>query len=375
MAEIYNKKYKFYKFSKILLCIVAVPLLLLALASSFIMMNSKSVGGYPSVFGYTVIETLYDNNGYYNETESRKVMFKKMSASEYKAGDVIAYYVNLNEDDEILGIYTPENSQTYSASLLDTGATTYDATAGIAGTAISIGRIGTAVEIQKFGESVKQNGFTVYTNETNDLSDQDSVVLSDYVLGKMVEVSPFLVSLICYGASVQSFVTLVVIPVLFVLVLKIVNEVARRAYEREDRLGEKQRIRKEENDQDVNIDANAGAEPVNTYQENLARTVEGFSPQAPNRPAPPRRPQATAPQTVATAPKAPVAPQRTTAPRPTAQPNAKPAVAPKATARPATPQRPTTARPATPAKPTATAPKAPTAPRRAPTKPTQPPKQ
>ena len=79
MAEVYNKKYKFYKFSKIVLLVVAIPLLALALFSAIVMNTSKEAGGYPSMFGYTVIDLTYDQNAYYGEGVNKKIMVQKVS--------------------------------------------------------------------------------------------------------------------------------------------------------------------------------------------------------------------------------------------------------------------------------------------------------
>ena len=338
MAEVYNKKYKFYKFSKIILCVVAIPFLVLALLSAFVMMNSKNVGGYPSMFGYTVIDLAYDNNMYYGEDANKKIMVQKVSSDEYKVGDIIVYYVNLDDDEpEKEGVFHDQNALSYGANLFNEAMPYADPIIGVDISAVSVGQIGSIGKITETGTNNVYDAFTVYISEAQTSSDQHNSVFAYNVLGKAVEASPFFIDFLSYCASVQSFITLVILPVLVVLALQIMNTIARRAYERSDRVEEKSRIRKQENAQEGASDK---TEPVNNYQENLAKTVEGFNPsqgvrQAP--PARPTRPQA-APQAAAPTRPAP-APQRVAPVQPSAAP-ARPAAASRPTP-PTAPKRPT----------------------------------
>ena len=377
MAEVYNKKYKFYKFSKIVLLVVAIPLLALALFSAIVMNTSKEAGGYPSMFGYTVIDLTYDQNAYYGEGVNKKIMVQKVSNDDYKVGDIIVYYVNISgEETDKGGVFHDNNALSYSGIIQNDAMTYGDPVIGVDISAISVGQIGSIGKITETGTNNVHDAFTVYVSESQSTSDQDNAVFAENVLGKMVEASPILVDVLTYCASVQNFIILVLIPLLVVLALQIMNTVARRAYERSERMDEKERIRVQENAQDAPLDQ---AEPINQYQESLAQTVEGFNQNPGVRRAPPSRPRAQAPVQPAPA-RAPVQPARAQAPvqpqraRTPVQPAPQPRQAPQPRAVPKAPtasQRPTaTSRPAP------RAPQTPPTPARPPVRPRQtPPKQ
>ena len=341
MAEVYNKKYKFYKFSKITLCVVAIPLLVLALLSAFVMMNSKNIGGYPSMFGYTVIDVAYDNNMYYGENAKKTIMVKKVANNEYKVGDIIVYYVNLSgEEPTKEGVFHDDNALSYGAELSSDAMIYGDPIIGVDISAISIGQIGSVGKITETGTSNVHDAFTVYISESQSVSDQRNTIFAENVLGKAVEASPFLIGFLTYCASVQSFFTLVLIPVLVVFALQIMNTLARRTYEKSDRDDEKQRIRKQEIAQEGGKEKK---EPINKYQENLAKTVEGFGAQG-VRPTPPVRPVRTQPGAPARPAPTVVASKPTPAPAKPAAPVRKAPAKPTAVTRPtppATPKRPT----------------------------------
>jgi len=251
-----NKKHTISKIMQIFLLIFIVPVLVIASFSVIIMTNTKNMGGYPSLFGNTVIQI--EEGGFYNPISGMfsvggYEMFK--AGSDYKRGDIIAYYSEPSENEPIAGeIIWEDITSELNSNDNSNIATTFEETTDVS--AVGIGKIG------NIGRLIVANSqeFVCYSlySSNDDTSDQDTVILLIDIIGVSIESNEFIKSFMVYCSSFDSFITLVLIPCVLLFALNLVSVILRRSYDKEEFYGQKQIIRQQEIERENMMDDEGG---------------------------------------------------------------------------------------------------------------------
>lgn len=243
-----KKRFYLIRFTKILIAILIIPTLIFGVFCTIVLSNTKLNGGIPSIFGYYVVQI--PDNSFYNPTlklyhAGDYRMFQSIQSSDYRVGDMIAYYVGTeNAEDQIVleryewvenfsqniqndqstplinNISTYQNLKTNSEGLNFSAPNTTEFSAVMNGGAeVKLGKI-EKIGIGYDAEEVAYVIYSVYGNPT-DLIQQPILALS--VIGLSVSSSDFFINLILFCSSTFSFVLLLLIPCALLITLQITN--------------------------------------------------------------------------------------------------------------------------------------------------------
>ncbi|MDD4815539.1 MAG: hypothetical protein PHQ62_00150 [Clostridia bacterium] len=271
-----NRTQKGYKITQTIFYIMLIPLLFMAFVSSIVMFNTKTSGGYPNLLGYTVIQ--FKDNSFYDSVKNRYAenevnLFFSLKETDYKIGDIIAYYSATSNNSPIFGypsfptnlgmMFNNSTSNTFSTEELSE---------------ISFGKIANIGVITEAGGYYNTYVcFSLYTSQY-DTTDYDTVILAMDTIGKVVSPSPVIISFLIFCSSFTSFLTLVLLPCIILLSIQILAILFKVGIEREKRSGIKQKIIIEEvkkQDEFISAGYKLPKHPLEG-KTSLAETVESF---------------------------------------------------------------------------------------------------
>lgn len=244
-----RKRLILIRFTKIFIAILIIPTIIFGVFCTIVLSNTKLNGGLPSIFGYYVVQ-IPDNSFYNSQLNLYRAgdyrMFQSIQSSDYRVGDMIAYYVGSEdaEDQIVLESYewienlsrnwqdnAPDNliddfsayqknkinhsgTNTYST---DT-ATQFDASEN-GGAEVKLGKI-ERIGIGYDADEVAYVIYSIYGTPTDLI---DKPILAFSVIGLSISSPDFIISLILYCSSTFSFIILLLLPCALLITFQITN--------------------------------------------------------------------------------------------------------------------------------------------------------
>ena len=239
-----NKHYTAHKITNIFYLIIFIPFLILGFLSVMSMYSTKLAGGHANLFGYYVVG-MPDDNWYWDVNEnpnnpSNHQMGQKWG--KYKPGNLFLFKVvnpeNLEEGDRVLAFYNPDGDQiggsypSWEPLNITMSATNYSSENKKSGIrVVEIAGEKAVVEDENGNEHVC---FSYYGNliasSMEIPSTTSRMLVAEDIIGVEVAPNQFLMSAILFLSSFNGFLTLVLIPIVCLIILKLVSLICYKKY-------------------------------------------------------------------------------------------------------------------------------------------------
>lgn len=232
-----NKHYTLHKITNVFYLIIIIPFLIIGFISAMSMYSTKMAGGLPNLFGYYAV-AMQNNSWYWDESvnpahpnnaqmtalygkykKGNVILFKAVNVNDLKEGDRVIYYYNPGSN-EIGGSYPewePLNA-TYSSSQNNVATVIMAELAGKKATITD--ENGKEYTCFSYYKSYVKIGETT----------TEELLIADNIIGVEVQDNNFLKDLILFVSSFNGFLTLVMLPIIVLIILKIISLACYKKY-------------------------------------------------------------------------------------------------------------------------------------------------
>ncbi|MBR2433327.1 MAG: hypothetical protein IKB21_01820 [Clostridia bacterium] len=246
--ETQNKHLKAHKITNVLFLILLVPCVLIALLSAIIMFNTKSAGGYANFLGYYVYEIQNDNFKMSTQFErydvdpyvkGAKFLFHKVSIDDIEDGQFVIYYSSPGSDEPISTSapdWVPLNNMVNPMPTEFVGEDDDLAELKMVQIghkkAVITAEDGTRYTVFSYYQNIVDRGFDFdHTNAGSEL------LVYNNIVGVMAEdQNAFLMSVLEFCGSTSGFLTLVLIPCVLLMTIKLISLYFYRRWAHEEEL-------------------------------------------------------------------------------------------------------------------------------------------
>ena len=239
-----NKHYTAHKITNIFYLIIFIPFLILGFLSVMSMYSTKLAGGHANLFGYYVVG-MPDASWYWDvnanpSNPSNHQMGQKWG--KYKPGNLFMFKIvnpdNLEKGDRVLAYYNPDSAEiggsypSWEPLNITMSATNYSTESGKSGIrVVEIAGEKAVIEDENGREHTCFSYYgTLISSSMKNPSTTNQMLVADDIIGVEVAPNQFLMSAILFLSSFNGFLTLVLIPIVCLIVLKLISLLCYKKY-------------------------------------------------------------------------------------------------------------------------------------------------